>query len=386
MDFSRIELDDEQRAFEAEVREVFENYWTPDPHALNLDHERPSKELIEQLAERGWVHPRSPRSRGGAELDAVRARILDLLQVEYRVPRFGNDLILSTVRKYGSDQLRATALPALESGRASFCLGYSEPDSGSDMAAARTRAVRNGDEWVINGAKMFTTYAEIADYVFLLARTGPVEEKHRSLTMFLVPMDTPGIEVKPISAMGHVGTNMTFYRDVRVPDGYRLGPVGEGWRVVSEPLATEHGAGEGSELAELNGSMGSAFVRTLEEMLELAVEWARTTELEPGVLAIDDPLVRHALAGVLLDIEVEWNTPSEFGKVTASETLLRDAEMLFDLMAPAGVLAEGADGAVAQGSAAWARAMAPATQIYGGTTDIWRNNVGRGSLGLPRGR
>lgn len=172
--------------------------------------------------------PPQPAVAGRRGLDAVRARILDLLQVEYRVPRFGNDLILSTVRKYGSDQLRATALPALESGRASFCLGYSEPDSGSDMAAARTRAVRNGDEWVINGAKMFTTYAEIADYVFLLARTGPVEEKHRSLTMFLVPMDTPGIEVKPISAMGHVGTNMTFYRDVRVPDGYRLGPVGEG--------------------------------------------------------------------------------------------------------------------------------------------------------------
>ncbi|HVW42478.1 MAG TPA: acyl-CoA dehydrogenase family protein [Amycolatopsis sp.] len=386
MDFSRIELDDDQRAFEAEARELFEKHWTPDPHALSLDHDRPSAELVEQLAERGWVHPRSPRSQGGAELDPIRARILDVLEHEYRVPRFENTLILPTVRKYASDELRESALRDLESGRASFCLGYSEPDSGSDMAAARTRAVRDGDEWVINGAKMFTTYAEVSDYVFLLARTGPVEQKHRSLTMFLVPMDSPGVEVKPIWAMGHVRTNMTFYRDVRVADSYRLGPVDQGWRVVSEPLATEHGAGEGDALAELNGTMGAAFTHTLEDVLALAVEWARTTEIEPGVLAVDDPLVRQTLAGVLLDIEVAWNTPSEFGKVTAAETLARDADVLADLMAPAGVLADGADGAVGQGSAAWARLFAPATQIYGGTTNIWRNNVARSSLGLPRSR
>jgi alkylation response protein AidB-like acyl-CoA dehydrogenase len=386
MNFGQLALDPSQEAFEAEARRVLEDHWTPDPHIIALDHDRPTPELVEVLAERGWVHPRTSPEDGGAGLGAVEARVLTALYDEYRVPNYNNDLILPTLRKHGSEELRATVLPDLASGRKSFCLGYSEPDSGSDMAAARTRAVQDGDTWVINGSKMFTTYAHESDYVFMLARTGPVEDKHRTLTMFLVPMDSEGVEVQPIWAMGRVRTNMSYYRDVRIPDTYRLGPVNEGWRVVSEPLAAEHGRGDFDALEDLNGSMGAAFTRTLERLVQCTVDWAARTRGADGRPLIEDPVVRQQLATALLDIEVCWNTPGEFGKVMAAETLIRHADALADLTAPAGILAEGAEGAIAHGLIGWARLFAPGTAIYGGTTEIYRNNLARGALGLPRSR
>jgi alkylation response protein AidB-like acyl-CoA dehydrogenase len=386
VNFSLVELDAQQQAFADEVRQVLEEHWTPDPLALALDHDRPSPELVEQFAARGWHHPRAPREEGGAGLDGLRARLLQLLRDEYRVPEHSNDLILPTLRKYGSDELKATVLPDLASGKKSFCLGYSEPDSGSDMAAARTKAVRDGDVWVVNGSKMFTTYAQESDYVFLLARTGPVEDKHRTLTMFLIPMDSDGVEVQPIWAMGHTRTNVTYYRDVRVPDSFRLGPVNEGWRVVSEPLAAEHGKGEVDPLADLNGSMGAQFARTLDKVIGLAVDWAATTLGEDGRPLIEDPVVRERLGTALLDLEVCWNTPGEFGKVQAAETLMRHADAIADLTAPAGILDRGAPGAIEHGLLGWARLFAPGPAIYGGTTEIYRNNLARGTLGLPRAR
>lgn len=386
MNFGLLELDATQAAFEAEARALLEERWTPDPYVIALDHDRPTPELVEELARRGWVHPTTSPEDGGAGLGPVEAQLLTALFDEYRVPTYNNDLVLPTLRTHGSAELKATVLPDLASGRKSFCLGYSEPDSGSDMAAARTRATRDGDTWVINGAKMFTTYAHESDYVFMLARTGPVEDKHRTLTMFLVPMDAEGIEVQPIWAMGRVRTNMTFYRDVRISDSFRLGPVNEGWRVVSEPLAAEHGKGGPNGLEDLNGQMGAAFTRTLERLVQHTVDWAVRTTGADGRPLIEDPVVRRELATALLDIEVCWNTPGEFGKVTAAETLIRHADALADLTAPAGILDDGADGAIAHGLIGWARLFAPGTAIYGGTTEIYRNNLARGVLGLPRSR
>jgi alkylation response protein AidB-like acyl-CoA dehydrogenase len=386
VNFGPVELDAQQLAFEAEVREVLEKHWTPDPDLIALDHDRPSDELIEQFAQRGWVHPRTPEGQGGAGLGSVEARLLEVLRDEYRVPNYDNDLILPTLRKYGSEELKATVLPDLESGRASYCLGYTEPDSGSDMAAARTRAVRDGDVWTVNGSKMFTTYAHESDYVFLLARTGPIEDKHRTLTMFLIPMDSEGVEVQPIWAMGRVRTNVTYYRDVRVADSFRLGPVNEGWRVVSEPLAAEHGKGDVDPLADLNGGMGAQFTRSLERLVVRTVEWAAATAGDDGRPLLEDPAVRRQLATMLLDIEVCWSTPGEFGKVVGAETLMRHADTIADLTAPAGTLDAGAPGAIAAGLLGWGRLFGPGPAIYGGTTEVYRNNLARSSLGLPRSR
>ena len=120
-------------------------------------------------------------------------------------------------------------------------LGYSEPDSGSDVASIKTRAIRDGDEWVINGQKMFTTLAHEANYVFLLARTNPDVPKHKGLTMFLVPLDSPGIEIQPVHTVGGERTNATFYNDVRVSDHFRIGEVDGGWDVMTVALTFERG-------------------------------------------------------------------------------------------------------------------------------------------------
>ena len=146
-----------------------------------------------------------------------------------------------TIRAVGSEEQKQTFLPPFLAGEIIFALGYTEPDSGSDVAAAKTRAVRDGDDWIIDGQKMFTTLAHEAAYVFLLARTNPDVPKHRGLTMFLVPLDAPGVEIHPVHTMGGERTNVTFYTDVRVPDAFRVGEVDGGWDVMTVALTFERG-------------------------------------------------------------------------------------------------------------------------------------------------
>ena len=151
------------------------------------------------------------------------------------------------IRNHGSEQLQREVLPGIANGTIRVCLGYTEPDAGSDLAAVRTRAVRDGDEWILNGQKMFTTGAQFCQYSFCLTRTNPDVAKHKGLTVFLVPLDLPGIEIRGIGTVGGERTNFVHYDDVRVPDHFRLGAVDAGWTVVSEPLAQEHGIGRGDD-------------------------------------------------------------------------------------------------------------------------------------------
>lgn len=379
MDFSTIDLSPDDEALLGEARRFFSEHWQHDRSVIANDHERIPADLRLAMARRGWIRPRAPREEGGAGLDAVQARLLDEAQAELGVPGTGgSELFAPSLARYASDRVKREVLPRLLSGEATICIGYSEPDSGSDVAAARTRAVRDGDHWVITGQKMFTTWGHESDYVFLLARTGPVELKHASLTVFLVPMDTPGVEAAPVWVLGGGRTNVTYYTDVRVHDDFRLGPVDAGWEVVSQPLAAEHGVGSESEgVAPINGEMGVMFSRTLGKLIEFAVEWA----VSRGRL--QEPQVRRTLAEALLDLEVCWNAPGESGKPLSAAALIRNADRLGDMAAPESVLDRGYGGSIAAGVIAQARMHAPGADIYGGTSEIYRNNIARG-LGLPR--
>ncbi len=133
-------------------------------------------------------------------------------------------------------------LPGVFSGHVRMCLGYTEPEGGSDVATCKTRALRDGDSWLINGSKMFTTGAHNCQYVFLITNTDPQARKHKSLTMFLVPLDSAGIEIQGIRTVDGDRTNIVYYSDVRIDDKYRLGAVNGGWTVLREPLNVEHGA------------------------------------------------------------------------------------------------------------------------------------------------
>ncbi len=200
-----------------------------------------SYELNRALAERGYLERAVP---GLGKGDPVELWLLFHELEKAAAPVDGISMALmiaGVVAHAGNDHQKATVLPDLLTGESLVSLGYSEPDSGSDVAAAATRAVRDGDEWVINGTKMWTTMAHEAKWILLLTRTNLDVPKHKGLTMFILPMDTPGITFDAVHTMGTERTNATFYDDVRIGDEWRIGEVDGGWKVMGVALAFERG-------------------------------------------------------------------------------------------------------------------------------------------------
>ncbi len=385
MNFSPVELDEDTRSFWVEAREFFEKHVTEDV----LEEERRTGSGFNEafhraLGERAWVTPRWSVDEGGAGLDPVRARI-----VELELERSGAPTIVSqttplpaiAVRNFGNEELKADVLPGVPSGRVNICLGYTEPDCGSDLAAVRTRALRDGDEWVITGQKMFTSGAQFCQYSLVLTRTDPEAPKHKGLTVFLVPLDLPGVEIRPIGTVGGEQTNFVHYDEVRVGDHFRIGGINEGWSVLSAPLAQEHGMGQGEDLA---AGSGRVYIDRARRLLDATVGWLQTQVDASGIPRMHDPITRERLARVALDIEVAVAAPGAMARINAAEMLVRSASDLLELVGSAGLLALGADGAVAQGVPEYIFRFAPGTRIYGGTTDIHRNLVAEHILGLPR--
>jgi len=297
-------------------------------------------------------------------------------------------LVAGVINAVGTDFHREQVLDRLLTGRFNCCLGYSEPDHGSDVAAITTRAVQDGDEWVINGQKMWTTMAHEADWVILLTRTEPDVPKHKGLTMFLVPMDTPGIEVQAVPTMASERTNATFYDEVRIGDEWRLGDVNGGWSVMGVALAFERGVMGGTNPAV--------------PLLRHVRGWATDAPSPDGGRMIDDPLLRERIARTaianqvsqLLTLRAAWiaatgglpGLEGSMAKLYATDRY-RQAVGWFQQMAGAdGLLGFGTDGAAADGWIDYDARHSPVTTIYGGTTEINRNNVAERHLGLPRAR
>src|ERR1700757_470526 len=246
MDFSKVDLTEEQARFRDEVRAFLDDYLTEEVYAgarERCDHF--DKGLYLALGARGWLMPRWKKEDGGAELDDVCVKILETeLAVRDAPASVGPGLVWPAVDAYAEPSLRAELMPKVAAGEVRFCLGYSEPDGGSDIAGAKTRAVRDGDEWIINGQKIFTSNAQNSQYVFLITRTDPSLPKHKGLTMFLVPTSSPGFERQPLPTIGDETTNISYYSDIRLSDRYRIGEVNNGWSVLHGPLDTEHHLGE----------------------------------------------------------------------------------------------------------------------------------------------
>ena len=383
MDFrSEAEAD----RFRAEVRALLEAHHGPGgPVHTGVRHDW---ELHRAMAARGWIAASWPEEYGGQGRDPFE---LAALKDEVR-RRGGNEglvstmMIADTLRHVGNDSQKRDVLPRILAGEVLVAMGYSEPDSGSDVAAAKTRAVRDGDEWVINGQKMFTSLAEEAAYVFLLTRTNTDVPKHQGLTMFLVPLDAPGIEIREIKTLGGERTNVTYYNDVRVPDTARVGEVDGGWNVMTVAMTFER-------------DVGSAWMT---RVLERAIAWAATATGPDGRKVIEDPLARERLAAIAIDNEVSrllslrtnWinardELPGVEGSMTklfCSEAFERATSELLDLMGPDGVLQQGAEGAPANGWIEHDYRFATVTTIFGGTNEIQRSIIAERHLGLPRSR
>jgi alkylation response protein AidB-like acyl-CoA dehydrogenase len=288
----------------------------------------------------------------------------------------------AVIERLGTEAQQALMLPGMFAGESLVCFGLTEPDVGSDLGAIATRAHLDGDEWVINGAKMWTTMAHVADWVMLLARSDPSAPPYQGFTFFVFPTSTPGFSVDPIWTMSTERSNATYYDDVRVGREYVLGEEQQGWRALSVMLGFERGMG--------NTGFGVP-------MLKRAVEWAHETG------AIDDDHVRDTLARVAIDNEVAklltqrtvWlaqqggaahAVAGSEAKIFATENYQHAASALQALAAPFSLLGFDETGAAADGYIDYdARHSVPQT-LQGGTSEINRNNIAERALGLPRAR
>jgi alkylation response protein AidB-like acyl-CoA dehydrogenase len=374
--------------FEKEVRRFFAENLTPDlRRQMRQSLDGYNGPFQRKLAEAGLLYPDWPAEYGGRGRSAYEMSALAIAYEAYdwsRVAIGTTNMGARMAMMFGSDELKAEALPRFADGSASSCLGFTEPTCGSDVFAARTRAVRDGDDWIVNGQKIFTTAAHVSDYVLLIVRTDPDAPKHKGLTMFLVPMHLDGVAVQPVHTMQEERTNITFYADVRVPDRYRLGPAGGAVGVMAAAMKLEH-SGEGYHVSQ-------------PALVDAAVAWAGSTRDPSGGFRLDDPDVRARIAKAAVHNEVAdllcrravWagveGLPSRaFGpmsKLFTSETYMHDSADLLELAAPDSLF-EGDD---ALGIMEFKHRHAMGTTIYGGTSEIHRSVVAEKALGLPRTR
>jgi alkylation response protein AidB-like acyl-CoA dehydrogenase len=387
MNFGLVEVDEPTQKFWNEVRDfldsveesVVEHEWKTGD-GVNV-------ELYRQLGERGWLMPSLPVEEGGIDATPLQCAILTKELHLHRIPlnSYSNTMqVDAIIRAYGTPELLAEVIPGVARGEVRFCLGYTEPDAGSDLASVKTRATKDGDEWIVSGQKMFTTTAHYAHYALVLARSDPTLPKRHGLTTILVPLSSPGIEITAIHTMGVERTNMVFFDDVRVVDRYRLGPVNQAWTVMANALKIEHGMGESSS-AHYDVDGGLNFTRTLALTLDAAVEWALSEE-SAGRRPIDDVLVRNKLAEIATHVELGRLPSGPVGRVLSSEFLIKDTADLIDLIGARSLIARGEPGAVGDGWFEYAHRFAQGTAIYGGTTDIHRSMIAEQILGLPRSR
>jgi hypothetical protein len=346
-------------------------------------------DLYRKLAAEGWVSAGWPEEMGGGGRDPYEILTLYWELCKAGFPWIGllnNGFIGHTLLALGTDLQRKEVVPRIASGEIAFALGYSEPGSGSDVAACRTQATRDGDDWLIDGQKMWTTTGHTAQYIFMLTRTSTQERPHRGLTLFLVPTDAEGVDVQPVHTMGGERSNAVYLTRVRVADSARVGEVDKGWAVVRFALGLEQAMG---------------FADLQEKFVEDASRWALARDDE-GTRPFDDPRVKEQLAQTAIHAEVSrllrhrstWLAAENrdlggkgaMTKSFSATSYLDDAQAWTQIIGPAGMLAEGEDGAVANGAFEEAFRQTPVNTIYGGTVEILRSLVAEIELGLPKSR
>jgi len=279
------------------------------------------------------------------------------------------------VQQFGAPELAGQVVPGVLSGETRLCLGYTEPEGGSDVATCKTRAVRDGDAWIINGAKMFTSNAQNAKFVFLLTNTDPQGPKHKNLTMFLVPLDSPGIEIQGIRTLDGDRTNIIFYSDVRVDDLYRIGDVNGGWTVMRSALDSEHGIVDREDhgLQSISGMSGHGL------MMAEAVDTVAAI-----VSDVDDESVKYRLGRSVARMEAALSTPGMFGRVAMAQTMRDISVDLMDILGAASALPTDARGSADDGTTEYLFRLAVPTGIYGGTLEVFRNMIAQHALKLGR--
>jgi len=378
----------EQEALAQELRAYFSGIVTPEVEEAMAhgDFGAPvCLEAVRQMGRDNWLAVSWPKEYGGRGLSLMEQFVFfqEAHRVDAPVPFLTVNTVGQTILEFGTDEQKERYLPGILRGETHFAIGYTEPQSGTDLASLETKAVRDGDEWVINGQKVFTSLAGYADYVWLAARTDPEAPKHKGITIFIVPTDTPGFSYTPINTLGSADTTSTFYSDVRVGDDAVVGGLDQGWNLITNQLNYER--------------VSLSVPAWAERILTKVRAWAADTKLDDGRRVIDQEWVQISLARCEAELQylqlLNWKAAtassvdpalSSATKVFGSEMFIRTYRALMEILGPAAYVERGSPAAVLKGHLERAYQGTLILTFGGGTNEIQRDLIALFGLGMPR--
>ena len=392
----------EQEALRSEVRQFIAENVTPEIVAeledTGIRRRGPkTREMYKGIAERGWIGISWPKEYGGQAGSRSDQYIVEEEFARVGITVGGAGSGAPAILAAGTEEQKQEFLPGIIRGEISFALGFTEPQAGADLAGLQCRAVRDGDEYVINGQKMYTTAAHYATHIYLMARTDPDAPRHRGISIFLIPMDTPGITVRPLWTIqnnppapqgptyGDARTNETIFENVRVPASCMLGEENQGWYVGAMGL-------------NLDRVGASRYLISIQRDEDI-VNWVKDNEIE-GVAMREDPTMRDRLADMWIEGQVcrlmtlrsmsivendgVFTYEGSAEKVFAPEHGVRTTETIAQMLGPYGQLLNGSEDAVEDGVFAHNLMGAFQSGINHGSVQVMRDQVARRGLGMPR--
>ena len=346
------------------------------------------RKVVQRMAEDGWLGIGWPKEYGGRGMTPIEQFIFfdESMRAGAPVPMLTVNSVAPTIMQFGTDEQKQFFLPKILRGEIFFAIGYTEPSAGTDLASLKTRAVREGDFFVVNGQKVFTSLVTDADYVWLAVRTDPEAPKHKGISILIVPTSTPGFRHAPIKNMGNMNTNQTFYDDVRVPVTNLVGKLHGGWKLIISQLNHERVTLASSGL--------------IEGPFEDVVRWAKTTRLADSRRVIDQPWVQSNLARIharleflrLMNFKVAWNAergeplnPAHAStiKVFGSEFYLEACRLMLEILGPAGTFRPGSPEAAIGGRVGQLLRSIHILTFGGGTNEMQRDLIALFGLGMP---
>jgi alkylation response protein AidB-like acyl-CoA dehydrogenase len=392
----RIDLSPEQQALRAQIRAYYRELFAHGDLRARLDAEWDQlggpafREAMSRMGKDGWLTIGWPREWGGQGRSHVEQLLFwdETWRARAPLPLITVNTVGPMLMKYGSEEQKSYFLPRIRDGEMLFGIGDSEPSAGTDLASLQTRAVRDGDEWVINGQKVFTTHGHASDYIWLAARTDPDAPKHKGISIILVPNSVKGFSATPITTIGGERTNVTYYEDVRVPLSNTVGPLHGGWSLITGQLNLER--------------ITLAMPASLERVYEEVVAWARASERPGGGRVADLPWVQANLARVYAKLDalsvLNWRsawlmdqgTPgmadASAVKVFGTEMVIDCYRQLLEISEQAGIARRGEPGSVTDGLMEGAYRLAMVNTFGGGVNEVQRDIIATVGLGQPRSR
>jgi 3-oxocholest-4-en-26-oyl-CoA dehydrogenase alpha subunit len=385
-----IGYDEQQDALKAELRSYYEKLLTPEIRAgLSEGHGigPVQRQVVRQMGTDGWLGIGWPTEYGGQGRSAIEQFIFfdESMRSGAPVPMLTSNTVGPTIMNYGTDEQKADFLPRILKGEVHFCIGYTEPGAGTDLAAVQTRAVRDGDEYIINGQKIFTSLAGDADYCWLATRTDPNVKKHKGMSMFLVPMDTPGIKVVPMRLTSEHDINQVYYDDVRVPATALVGGENNGWGLITNQLNHER-------VTLCSSGM-------IEGVYTDVRQWAQETKLADGRRVIDQEWVQVHLARIharleflrLINWKVAWNSTqgrldiadASSIKVFGTEFYLEAFRLMFEIIGQSGYVTEGSPDSILKSRLESLYRSLLILTFGGGVNEVQRDLIAVFGLDMP---